>query len=200
MAAPNFTWDLCQAGPNNAQVFNPIPGFCCTQPQLQDHIWWRGLRLFMQPLVARCHVHGINPEVHPTWEQYIDGSLLLQEFPHPAVPGNLYTRCIVPPCNGSSFLDPISDTFRMQPHGSSLHGMSRAYFKVKLGALGFNDKEFYLHDLLCHMFHGPSHDPSLVVGHLCGNKLCICPWHLYWITQSDNVQMGWNKKKRKWVY
>lgn len=200
MAAPmNFTWDVC-TGPNHAPVFHPIPDFCSTHPVLHDHFWWRGMRDFMQPLVERCHVNRITPEVHPTWQQYIDGSLLLPEFAHQSMPGHLYTRCLVPPCTGSSFLDPIADTFRLQPHGTYQHGMSRAYFKVKQGALGFNDKEFYLHDLICYMFNGPSPDPELVAGHMCGNKLCICPWHLYWITQSDNVKMGWDKKKRKWVY
>lgn len=199
MAAPlSLTWDVCQSGANSALRFHPTPGFCCTQPLIQDHHWWSGMRAFLRPLVEVCHMNGSTPQVHPTWDQYKDGALLLPEFAHPSMPGHLYTTCIVPPGRGSSFLNP--NTFKLQPHGSHMSGMSRGYFKVKQGAVGFNDKEFYLHDLLCYMFNGPSPDPDLVAGHMCGNKLCICPWHLYWITQSDNVKMGWDKKKRLWVY
>lgn len=150
----------------------------------------------LEPLVGKCHIHGISPSVSISWADYRGGTGIPA---HPSQP-YLGTRCVVPPGTGTGFLADLHGKFRLQPHGSSQHGCNRGYFKVPITGWGnHNDKEFYLHDMLCYMYAGPSPDPTLVVGHLCGNKLCILPWHLYWIPQSDNVLMGIRKKRKRWA-
>ena len=183
-------WHACQQG-----TITHTPSFFTHNPTPQDHTWWVGLRESMEPLVSKCHIHGIRPQVSVTWDEYRTGVGLP---PHPTQ-AYLGTKCVVPPNTGSAFLADIDWQFRLQPHGNSQYGCSRGYFKVLTFGWHHNDKEFYLHDLLCHMYNGPSPDPDLVAGHLCGNKLCVLPWPLYWITQSDNVLMGHNKRKRKWA-
>lgn len=142
-----------------------------------------------------CHLDQPGPYVMVDWDSYKTGVGLP---PHKSQKF-LHSPCMFPP-KGNAFLGGAMATmYKLQPHPGVGH--NRAYFKVKKAMWdGHNDRDFYLHDMLCYMFHGPPPDPTLVVGHLCGNKLCCCPWHLYWIPQSDNVKMGWNKKKRKWVY
>lgn len=112
--------------------------------------------------------------------------------PHPSHP-NLITECIlVKQCK--RWLA-SQDVFKLQPHGRT-QGIpkcpNRGYIKVKGWGFGDNDQEFYLHRLLCYMYRGPPPSPHHVVGHLCHHKLCLCPWHLNWILQSENVQMGYD--------
>ena len=57
-----------------------------------------------------------------------------------------------------------------------------------------NENELYLHRLICYMYRGPPNDPSLVAGHICHHKACLCPWHLEWMPQSKNVLMGYSHK------
>ena len=187
LMAFHATWDACKEG-----TITSSPDFFTTNPQPKDHTWWVGLREYMEPLVDKCHILGISPYMSISWASYRNGAGI------PAHPRHAYlhTSCVVPP-GGTGFLDDLPK-FKLQPHGSCQQGCSRGYFKVPKDERG-NDKEFYLHDILCYMYNGPPPDPSLVVGHLCGNKLCILGWHLYWITQADNVVMGLNKKRKKWA-
>jgi hypothetical protein len=89
------------------------------------------------------------------------------------------------------------------PHGKSANKPrcpNRGYMKVKAGKFGGNDLEFYLHQLLCYMYHGPppAHlGPHPVVHHKCHHKLCILPWHMEWVTQGGNVEAGREHKRRR---
>lgn len=191
-------WDVCQVGTEHE-----LPSFFHSTNSMKDHLWWVGLRDILEPLVKECHIHppthGVGYQKIEDFNMYKTGGGLP---PHPSQ-AYLHTKCVVPPA-GSEFIREASlqGRYKLQPHpGSGQQGQSRAYIKVlRLKFDGKNDREFYLHSILCYMYNGPPADPELVAGHLCGNKMCILPWHLYWITQSDNVKMGWNKKKRRWEY
>ncbi len=180
-------WTVCQGSPT------VTPDYFTTQPQARSYHWWRGVREELEGLVERCHTNT-RPQAAITWAQYKTGTGLPAHPRH----ANLHTCCVVPPRAGSAFLRGLEHAFRLQPHGRHPEGHSRGYLKVPRRGWGANDREFYLHDLLCYMYRGPSTNPSLVVGHLCGNKLCVLPWHLNYISQSANVRQGVNKRKRHW--
>lgn len=192
------TWAVCQVG-----THHELPSFFNTTPSLRGHLWWVGLRDILEALVRRCHPHPPLADVDME-DQLITDFLIYKSGqglpPHPSMP-TLHTKCVVPPRgHGWVHHESLQGRYKMQPHpGGGRDGQSRAYIKVKKFMFdNENNKEFYLHNLLCYMYNGPSPAPDLVVGHLCGNKLCILPWHMAWISQSLNVEMGWAKKKRKW--
>lgn len=104
----------------------------------------------------------------------------------------------VAPFVNSKFCPNDGRHFKLQPHGPRA-GPSSAYMKAKPHCMAMgNHSEFYLHHLLCWMYHGPPPSPNHVAGHLCHHKRCLLPWHLAWMLQSENVQMGWDQRKRKW--
>lgn len=188
-----FLWWATNHGPQE------LPLFFTTTPTIQLPNYFGGCVGRLAPLVAKYHVDRTCPQVDVSWLDYTTGVGLRSSMAttHPTQPQNLLTKCIVPPNQGAGFLRDLPD-FRLQPHGSRMYGPNRGYVKVRAFAWGEEqDKEFYLHTMLCWLYHGPSPDPACVAGHLCSNKLCMAPWHLYWITQSQNVQMGHNKRHKK---
>lgn len=108
----------------------------------------------------------------------------------------LYTQCLLV-VNCKSYLKEEGCPFKLQPHGR--HGGSRTskssgYLKVKGGSWDHQGPgDVYLHQLLCWMYWGPPPEQGgqkMVVGHCCHHKQCICPWHLRWMSQGQNVRMG----------
>lgn len=87
--------------------------------------------------------------------------------------------------------------FRPSPtHGSKRNSPSRGYFWVKPGGLGMGEAGgIYLHHLLLWMFAGPA-PAGRECGHTCNHKMCICPWHMAWVTKGENKQAHWNTVKR----
>lgn len=169
-------------------------------PHMMNYNYWDGLRNQLQPLVDKCNIYP-EDEMHVPipWQAYKNGNGLPA---HPSQANTLHTKCLVAPAGTRWLRDPtLQGKFKLQPHpGGGSTGHSRGYLKVKKQRFDvhYQDKDMYLHHLLCYMYHGPSPHPTRVVGHMCGNKLCILPWHLAYISQSTNVLMGYRKKKRKW--
>lgn len=177
--------------------FTMQPGFFTGNPQLMGPLWWGGLRNRLEPLVANCLQLFPSQQVQPiTFQQWCSGQLPA----HSTCPTTLHTQCcVVGKCK--TWLAG-QGTFFLMPHGSRRGptNPNRAYVKVHAFALdGENEHEFYLHTLLCYMYHGPPPSPHRVAGHLCSHKLCCLPWHLAWITQSANVAMGHAQRKRQWA-
>lgn len=54
------------------------------------------------------------------------------------------------------------------------------------GSFVYEGKNMRAHRLACHL-SGIKLDPSLVIDHLCRNKLCVNPEHLEQVPQSINV-------------
>lgn len=189
-------WDSCEPGvsfttPDFYREHHPFDG---------DHFYWMGVRHVVGAIVPKCHIIGITPQQHVDFHDWVGVAPMVQAHPHPSNPA-LLTRCLVAG-GGSSSLAGLRHMLRLQPHPGT--GYSRAYFVLLEGGLDEglgqglgNDKECYLHRLLCFLYHGPSPHPDHVVGHLCDNKLCICPWHLAWMTQAENVQMGKGRKRKR---
>lgn len=122
---------------------------------------------------------------------------------HPTQPDTLFTPCYIVGGIKGWLKTEEGNHLKMQPHGSTKHNPRcprRAYVHVKKGKLYDNEEEFGLHRLLCYIYHGPP-PPELgenaQVSHKCHHKLCICPWHMEWATQADNVLASWKHKKQK---
>ena len=186
-------WKCCHRG-------GKVPAFYHSSPTQQDNVWWEGLRLRLKPLVEQgCTVYGSKDKI--SWEQWLTGDGL----PANLADSKLKTQCLVL-AHSETWLAKFDEhPFRLQPHGQKTDRRSpnRGYIKVK--ANGFSttqpstqDKSFYVHTLLCYMFHGPKRGAKQVAGHMCHHKLCILPWHLKWISQSDNIKMGRKRQKKKW--
>jgi hypothetical protein len=56
------------------------------------------------------------------------------------------------------------------------------------GRVGFLNKSYYPHQLMCQFAHGPKPGDGYEVAHSCGNGVggCTNPRHLSWKTKSDN--------------
>lgn len=75
-------------------------------------------------------------------------------------------------------------------------GHNMGYFRVLANSMLPNTGDIYLHRLLRWMYAGPAADASLDCAHLCEHKLCICPWHMAFVTRSANAYSGHRKRKR----
>lgn len=157
--------------------------------------WWkRQLEKLMKPVLKQCHptktfkafqrgqpIGGVHACVCLGW-----GKSWLEQAPSKRGGGAM-------------------GLLKMMPHGkqsSSRKSLNRAYLKVLKGAIddeGFINRECYLHQLLCFMYHGPcpSTNKGGVAGHRCHHKLCILPWHIEWITQSQNVAEGYEHRRKR---
>lgn len=143
---------------------------------------WRGIMLWLGPLLTKC-----TPNMDLV--DYRWGNMMAHKSHH----DELGTECLL--VNPIKRWLPTQHVFKLQPHGSTQHKAScprRGYMMVKVGGFEDNDQTFLLHRLLCHMYRGtcPAHLVSPVAGHLCHHKLCLCPWHLAWMEQWENVQGG----------
>lgn len=79
-------------------------------------------------------------------------------------------------------------------------GPSEGYFWIKPNTLMLGSRGMYLHALLLWMYMGPPGHPypiSLETSHDCHHKLCLCPWHMSWVTRQSNTQKTWDHKKRE---
>lgn len=156
------------------------------------------------PLGAGCPAHPLpglchGPQAHLLRWVVAGGAGILP--PHPTRAHELHTQCYVLG-SAQKWLKEHKTTFRLQPHGSKSSSPSspnRGYLKVRACSLGEPHPEFYLHHLICHLYHGPPPSPSLVCMHKCQHKLCVLPWHLEWGTQSDNVAQGWAMRHHRWL-
>lgn len=173
----------------NEMVMQP-PWFCM-HPREEPTPFWNGLTNNLAPLLAQC-----TPSL--SQEQFFGHDPL----PDSMLPGghNMpHTQCVLA-VNLLGWLTGSTQhaaRFKAKRHkgrnGNDLppHHKSWAYIKVKAMSWGWhNHFEIYLHRLICFMYRGPPPSPAHVAGHLCHHKACLCPWHLEWMTQSANVQMG----------
>lgn len=190
-------WDVLQSG-----RLTPAPPYF-GEEHGKPAVWWDGVLVQLEPLAEVWQVYKATPKATITWQQFKAG----QGLPaHPSQPALLHTQClVVGPCK-TWLAGEQGQHFKQQPHPVGKHGVSGAYMKAHPFCHNMSNPEpFYIHHLLCWMYHGPppDHPPPdggpWVAGHLCNHKLCLLPWHLKWMSQSQNVRMGWQQKKRKWA-
>ena len=190
----------------------PQPDFTSSEavsPQVLDRHWWLGAlyNLVEGPNPAQPDVHLLNMCRPPIVNlmNWLNGVGFVA---HPTKP-ELLTKCACLRDFQTVLASPwYASKFKFQPHGKfppTSTSFNRGYLKVRDGAAdqpgqrGWITKEFYLHNLLCYAMRGPkpADEPNHVAGHLCHHKLCMLPWHLDWMSQAHNVQMGWDKKKNR---
>lgn len=190
-------WAVLQPG-----RLTPAPPYF-GEGQAKSAAWWAGVLSSLEPLVEdACQVYKASPKASLSFQQWRGG---LGMPAHPSMPTTLHTQCyVVGPCK-RWLAGEQGQHFKLQPHPGGKHGASGAYMKAQPYChLMGNPEPFYIHHLLCWMYHGPppAHPPpaggTWVAGHMCHHKLCLLPWHLAWVPQSQNVHMGWQQKKRKW--
>jgi hypothetical protein len=173
-------WLLRQQG----HVMQP-PCFC-TNPTAQSALWWEGI-LNRLTRLARC----CTPSLASADLQ--DGTPDLDPHPNASHRQQLHTQCCL--LTAKAKLAATAKRYKLKTNRGG-QGPSSHYVKVKEFGFDDNDKEFYLHSLLCSMYHGPPPDPTYDVHHKCHHSCCILPWHLEWVTHSDNVLKG-NKRRRQ---
>lgn len=174
-----------------------VPAFCCSRPFRAQKLLWTGMIVKFRHLLAAC-----QPKATPiTWEQFCgeDNSLPVGlEHEDGAQP---HTKCILG-VNLKKWMGQQS-TFKLkyvlkngrQPDHNT---PNYAYIKVKAKGLDASlDKECYLHTLLCYMYWGAPPSAQHVAGHVCQHKCCIAPWHIRWMTNSDNIKMTHVHKKQQ---
>jgi HNH endonuclease len=54
-------------------------------------------------------------------------------------------------------------------------------------------QRYYLHRIACWSEHGPPSEDKPNALHLCDNKRCVRPDHLYWGSDRDNMQDAWDR-------
>ena len=54
-------------------------------------------------------------------------------------------------------------------------------------------KRRYLHRVACEIEHGPAPEGKRCALHLCDNKCCVRPDHLYWGSHSENMRDAWTR-------
>lgn len=76
---------------------------------------------------------------------------------------------------------------------------TRKYPKAYLGqsAGGGHEVSISIHRLLCFYRGGVPRDDRNVAGHLCDKPECCNPFHLEWMTISDNLHMARKRRKAK---
>ena len=165
------------------------PWFYVGDQRMQGPNWWRGVLERVLPVLEHC-----QPSL--SVGQLVTG----RGMPPAAGDAGLHTGCVcLGRCQG--WLDSQHE-FDLQLHGrhsKNSTSLSRGYLKVKRLAFADNEKPFYLHQLLCYMYHGPPPRCKPTVHHRCHHKLCILPWHLKWSDQSENVSAG-NAHRRQEDY
>jgi len=55
---------------------------------------------------------------------------------------------------------------------------------------GKQDRQSYLHRIICYLVAGPPTARYKYAIHSCGNKRCISPHHVHWGTQAENLAKG----------
>ena len=158
---------------------------------------WRGLIpvIFEDPLLT---------SMPPKWGivDWQHAFLTGQGIPaHPTQPNTLRTVCLIFTKNHKTFLK-ANPMFKLVTNGSGAgqESSSKGYLRLMANAVPTcfpNTHEVYLHRLLCFLYNGPPPDGKPWVGHLCGHKLCLCPWHLAWMDNSENLKRYHAKKKRR---
>lgn len=164
-----------------------VPGFYAANPSgalqhPQSSNWWIGVLRRLDYLLEWCW-----PML--SWDQLQAGDGLGPNLAHP----ELHTECCcLSQCSTWLKSRPGFKLVANGKHGKSKTSKSRGYVKATVGCFVDNTSEFYVHQLLCYAFYGPPPDDGAkyVVGHLCHHKLCMCPWHLAYMQQRTNVQMG----------
>ena len=159
---------------------------------------------------ALGHMNGLlqscSPPMQAQW--LIDGPPFGQlplGFPPPDKDPQCITQCILATTLPRFFnTDPTGNQFRLAlvpPYTSKSKSLNRGYLKVIEGdwlfGLPFPCSELFLHQVLCFMYRGPPTDPDHVVLHLCGHKLCLCPWHMLWGTRGEHRVLAVKKRKRQ---
>lgn len=172
------------------------PAFFTEHPTWESSMYYAGLVGKLEGLLQQCQ--PLDPAIRD--ERWTVGSFTRGPLPpHPNDP-DLPTPCYVVMGIKRWLATEDGEDFRLQPHGATAHKPrcpNRGYMHVKAGGMHDNDFDFALHRLLCHLYHGPPPSPHHVVHHKCHHKLCLCPWHMEWCTQGDNVQAAWDHAKQR---
>lgn len=111
----------------------------------------------------------------------------------------LKTECIFLRPNSMSFLREPATQFFVVMDGckaKASKSLRKGYIKAKEGTFGPGSQEVYVHRLICYLYNGPPPADKPMAGHRCENKLCICPWHLWWMSTSENQLRAHAKRKR----
>lgn len=58
----------------------------------------------------------------------------------------------------------------------------RGYPRVSIGKKGLQ-----AHRYVCELTHGAPADPKMHAAHSCGNRRCVNPRHIRWLTAIDNI-------------
>jgi hypothetical protein len=183
-----------------------IPGFYNSDDTPQPVHYWRGLLDYVTPMFPHCRVIPSEEKTTLRWgkAEFMHGPLP----PHPndaelVAMGEerLYTPCYILQGHKQLFASwedcPFKMSGRTRGYKNDRRNASKGYIYVKPGGMDDNSTDFGLHRLLCHMYHGPPSEAGLVVHHRCNHTLCLCPWHMKWCTQSENVRRAWAHKKRQ---
>lgn len=172
------------------------PEWLLHNAQPQNSVWWLGLLSMLRPLLERVAIlprdqldnyrNGTNIEAHPT---------------HP----EFWTKCLIPTnyrglLHGSTRFRFVAKTSNGAKSGK------RGYFKLKEGGcssghIHMPSQEIYSHRLLCFMYKGPPPEgQDIVCCHMCENRMCLAPWHLFWAPHRANLQGGIVHKKNRHRY
>lgn len=117
----------------------------------------------------------------------------IPSVPKPATYLNLHGPCLIA-CQFRTTLPAFLSFKQKGPRGPS-----EGYFWIKPNTLRDDSGGMYLHALLLWMYEGPPDAPyptPLETSHDCHHKLCLCPWHMSWVTRQVNTQKTWAHKKR----
>lgn len=140
----------------------------------------------------------------PDWDAFYSGlvptiALTPNKFASNGDP--LHTQCIML-TSYTKYVKEEGCPFKLHPHGPHSHSRNspnRGYFRIKASSTFLPDlvtRDFGLHTLLCHLYHGPPADPSFECSHICQHKLCICPWHLKWEAHQANTSSYYAHRKK----
>lgn len=182
----------------------PSPlGFCKTgEPTIMKGMWQSFLKA-LRPLLyyATTYPPPQNVDVGeddplPPIEEHFRDARGLERVDKMCAWGEhpLHTECVVVKQAKRFFRsdDGHSWKFSSQTHKSGTKSVNSKYLRLTedglLAETGLSHTSILLHRLLCHMYHGPPPTPTHAVGHLCEHKLCILPWHMYWMPQGDNLR------------
>lgn len=192
-----------------------LPSFLGMGEGTRDAQWWEGIfnRLNTHKFFDTLAFPQLEGEAPNKMLAFKQGTAILED--HPYFP-ELFTPCFLLTYfrrwlkkNGHNFCKFKADGLRGR------HSKNQGYIQVKPNTLvQGSTKPFYLHDLICYMFRGPPALPAdddadsdsdsdddvdnnapLRAIHLCECKLCFCPWHLAWRSQSENRRRYVAKKR-----
>lgn len=159
--------------------WTPFPSWYCASQQPQERDTWKAKLERLDGLLQKC-----TPK--SSWDAF-----------HALRQGN---ECICP-TKCKAFFDTSSD-FKLKLKGkyaAKSKSLNRGYIQVEPLAWDSNDFSFYLHTFICYALHGPPppdmHNPC--AAHSCHHRLCLNPFHIRWVSKSDDKKEDWGHRKRR---